>query len=254
MTLPKAPQASLRFRWELNWKVCLFSVVFLPVFCTLGFWQLSRAEQKHTLAQTLEAEQAKPPIPFTLYQRDAELQGISYRPVELTGAFAPDQYWLLENKTHQGRIGYEVIMPFLTLSGQWVVINRGWIPSTGYRDLLPSVDTPIGEQTLWGWMVNPSQNRFLAGATVAKTGWPKLMLEPDFEIFEQGLGQSVWPQLLQIAPESPGAFTTHWQPITMPAEKHRGYAVQWFSMAFFLLVLTLVANSNIVQWIQHRND
>jgi cytochrome oxidase assembly protein ShyY1 len=35
--------------------------------------------------------------------------------------------------------------------------------------------------------------------------------------------------------------------------KHTGYAVQWFVMALVLLLMTLIANSNLAEWLKQRS-
>ena len=251
MSLPKQP-SRIPFAWELNWKVCVFSALLLPLLCGLGLWQLERAEEKLTLQQSLELEQAKPAIAFEQYQNTADVNAFSYREVTVMGHFLVNTYWLMENKVHQGQIGFEVLMPFMTDTGQMVMVNRGWVPGLGYRDRLPEITTPENTQTLSGRLVRPTQNTLLADAKVAQSGWPKLILESNFAHFEQALGHSLWPQILQLEPFSPGAFITQWQPINMTAAKHQAYAVQWFGLAIALAVLTLIANSNLLQWLKQN--
>ena len=38
--------------------------------------------------------------------------------------------------------------------------------------------------------------------------------------------------------------------VAVQPEKHTAYAVQWFVMAAVLLVMTLIANSNVGSWIK----
>ena len=253
MNLPRTSNRVL-FRWHFNWKICLFSALMLPVLISLGFWQLQRAEHKRTLAQTIEREQARPAVDFSTYHQQAELSGFSYRAVSVTGSFDEKRYWLLENKIHNGRPGFEVVMVFMPRSGPALLVNRGWVASSGYRDRLPDIDTPSGEQTLIGWMTTPSQNPLIDETGRKHSQWPRLTLEADPARFGAELGLPVWPQWLKLRAESAAALTIDWQPLNMTATRHIGYAVQWFSMAATLVLLTLIVSSNLIQWVRQRNE
>ena len=47
-----------------------------------------------------------------------------------------------------------------------------------------------------------------------------------------------------------GPCQTGWTTVAVQPQKHTGYAVQWFAMALTLLIMTIVANSNIVSWLK----
>jgi len=36
--------------------------------------------------------------------------------------------------------------------------------------------------------------------------------------------------------------------------KHTGYAVQWFAMALVLLIMAVIANSNLADWLKQRRN
>jgi cytochrome oxidase assembly protein ShyY1 len=55
---------------------------------------------------------------------------------------------------------------------------------------------------------------------------------------------------LRLDQDSIGALKTGWTTVAVKPEKHVGYAVQWFAMAITLLIMTIIANSNVVSWLK----
>lgn len=249
------PPESRRFLWEVNWKICAFSLLFLPVLLTLGFWQLDRAEEKRTIQQTLSDQQARPPLRWDEYLRlrDADPVALQYRRIALTGRLDHRRYWLLENQIVNGQVGYAVIMPLHLETGEAVLINRGWVPGTGSRREPPEVQTPDGTVTLSGWLREPSDNRLLRGGVADMSdNWPKLILMADIDLMSQEYHRPLQPTLLQLEPDSAAALVVQWRPLNMPPSRHVGYAVQWFAMALVLVILTLFANSNLASVIRAK--
>ena len=60
-------------------------------------------------------------------------------------------------------------------------------------------------------------------------------------------GELLAPFVVRLAADQPGALRVDWQVINMQPEKHIAYAVQWFGMALALVIMSLIANSNIAE-------
>lgn len=239
------------FSWALNWKICLFSLLLLPLLIGLGFWQLQRAEQKATLQELLIQQQDLPPLAWVAGASvPTDASEYLYRRVTMQGQFNQRQIWLLENRIRHGRVGYEVLTPFYLANGGAVLVNRGWIAGTGYRDQLPQVP-PAQTQSISGNLVTPSKNSLLQQELVADA-WPQTVLQIDLEQMQALLATPLLPWVLQVDPEHASALDAQWSNINMPASKHLGYAWQWFAMAVALVILTLFANSNLGQVLSQR--
>lgn len=157
----------------------------------------------------------------------------------------------MDNRQRGGRPGFEVVQPFVVSSGLEVLVNRGWVPAPQQREQLPDIDLLEGEQTIFASVVMPSYHPMLSAKSKA-SGWPKIITQILPEEM-QTQSKMVPDYYLNIDPASPGAFRTEWQAINMKASKHTAYAVQWFAMAFALLILTVVANSNLADvWRQRK--
>ena len=265
MNSPGQIPSTPKFQVKLNWKLVLFSLLLLPLLTGLGFWQLQRAAEKTTIQESWRRQQALAPVPFAEV-KDSPQE--NFRRVAMQGQFDPEHYWLLENRVLDGNLGYEVLMPFhvensLGADAGLILVNRGWLPAGAYRTQLPKVNTPVGVIRISGSLAKPSDNRFIneQANPTSTQGWPRKILEVDPKALSMQLqpiqmdGQNfLYERVLRIDAENAAAFKAHWQPINMAASKHRGYAVQWFSMAFVLVILTFFANSNLADVLFRRKS
>jgi surfeit locus 1 family protein len=215
----------------------------LPILLRLGFWQLTRAEEKRQLLAVYQYQRELPAIPLT--ELDAKTNN-TYRTIRIEGVYERDTYWLLDNRSRNGKVGYEVIMPLLSTKGR-ILINRGWIEAPLLRTELPQIDTPIGNVEIEGYLYPLSLNALINNsASDLARAWPKRVLQLDQATVEKALAVDVYPLWLRITDTSPGALVTQWSVINTQPEKHVGYAVQWFALAFALVML--------YGWLVFRDD
>ena len=122
----------MRIAWRFNpslWPT-LVVLLILPLFASLGFWQLDRAEQKRTLHHEFQARQEAEAIDLNSKQMLFEIYDeLNWRNVFTEGAFPRDINILLDNQVENGVAGYYVYTPFkLKEQEVWVLVNRGWLP------------------------------------------------------------------------------------------------------------------------------
>lgn len=228
------------FKLEFNWKISLFTVLLLPVMVGLGFWQLQRADEKNTIQQSLEQQQALPPI--DLAQADTA-EVTAFRRVNFFGRPDSRHMWLVENQVYQGKIGFHLVFPVAMEDGRHVLVNAGWLAGGGQRGDIPPLPELPDSAVFSGQLRTVSENRFLRGELV-DAGWPKRILQVDIPAMENSLGKPLLPWVVQLDAASPMAQTVYWPALNMSSDKHIAYAVQWFLMAFVLAILWLYANSN----------
>lgn len=222
--------------WQFDWRLLVFSGVFLPVLVGLGIWQLNRAAEKEVLLQQWQQE-----AEHQAWQ-DMVVQDLtSGRPVTLTGLYG-SRSWLLDNRTRSGVPGYEVLTEFRPLEGPPVVINRGWVPAPRTRDQLPEVDTPEGVFTLEGRISDYPVPPVLVDQPEADGRWPRRVQSLSGQTARQAIPE-LPDRIVRLSGErQPGAYRADWEPDLMGPQTHYGYATQWFALAVALTILTVVAS------------
>ena len=226
--------------YRFDWKLSLMLLLLLPLCLRLGIWQLDREEEKLALQQTWEARQRELPAPL---QQLAGVDDLQYRQVTFTGRFDNEHVFLLDNRIHEGRVGFEVVQAVVTADGFQVFVNRGWIAAGVDRRQLPQPPAVDGEVQLRGAVYVPVGEPLLLGDIAPGPEWPKLLQTLDIAELAQLSGlpadAGLFPYSVRLAETSPGVLERNWSVISTTPEKHRGYAVQWFAMATAVLLLYL---------------
>ncbi len=97
----------------------------LAVFVSLGVWQLQRLDWKQGILAEIEAQIGADPVPLP-DRPDADAD--KYRPVRISGAFAPGELLVLVSSRDQGA-GFRAISPFVTDDGRRILVDRGFLRS-----------------------------------------------------------------------------------------------------------------------------
>ena len=245
------PHSGVGFQFDPEWRITLFTVVMIPLMIGMGFWQLQRAEEKAALADSFAARQVQPPAPLSgLWDKPAG--SLAYIPVQLTGTFLPDEYFLLDNRINRGRFGYEVLgILRLDEVGAVVLVNRGWIAADSSRRELPVVPPVPGRVTLSGHVYVAPGAPYLLAEQQLEAVWPIRLQAVEMDkiqpLITDQTGGRLFPYPVRIDAHRPGALLVDWTVVNVSPQKHQGYAVQWFAMAAALCILYLLRCSNVWQ-------
>lgn len=226
-------------QFRFDWKLSLLTALLLPLLLSLGFWQLRREQEKLQLQEQYAAREGEAPVALGALDPNSDLQ---YRRVTFRGEYDNAHTFLLDNRIHQGQVGFEAITPVTTTSGDLVFVNRGWLPQGATRADLPALEEIDGTVDLRGTVYVPVGTQLVLGASEASDTWPRIVQTLDLPVMAAAAGYAdrpLFPYTVRLDAATPGVLVRDWPVISTSPEKHRAYAVQWFAMATMLIALYL---------------
>ena len=240
-----------KFQITFDWRSTVLALLFMPLTLTLGFWQLDRAEEKRQLQGLFEQRQSGPVLPIEALIDNEDLQ---YQPVRLQGEYINEKKLFLDNRIHHGRFGYEIITPFkLAASDRLVMVNRGWLAGDRSRRSLPEIEAVTGLVELSGEVYVPKGEMLLL-APPQDSGWPRVLQSIKIDTLKGDFDLPLFPYTVRINSTSPGSYQPNWVVVNLQPQKHTGYAVQWFAMSGALLLILLLANTNLWALLKGRRQ
>jgi cytochrome oxidase assembly protein ShyY1 len=218
-----------------TWPMTLATLVLLGAFVSLGRWQWHRGEAK----QAVWAEYARDVAPVPLGNRNPD-ELARFSRVSLQGRYLPGHQFLLDNISHAGQPGYQVLTPFTTDAGRSLLVNRGWVPFSGYRERLPDVGFDAKpHDTISGRLEDLPAPGLASGRAppAASDAWPRVTSFPTRDELGSSLDLRIGQRILLLDPQMPSGYVREWQPPGLDPARHFSYAIQWWGFAVVLLVL-----------------
>jgi cytochrome oxidase assembly protein ShyY1 len=229
-------------RLVANGWLALLTAAACVLFVVLGFWQWHRGEYRARLWEQFSQDSAAEP-------QDVTGQALSQPPrftrLRVNGQLDPQHQFLLDNMTRNGRSGYEVLTPLLLADGSTLLVNRGWLPFSGYRDRLPDVGfDAAAAQTLTGRIEQLPTPGLSAGRAPPPTsgGWPRVTSYPTTAELGAALGRDVGPRMLLLDAGSGPGYLREWQAPGISPDRNFSYAIQWWAFAAIALALFFFLN------------
>ncbi|MEE9411873.1 MAG: SURF1 family protein [Methylococcales bacterium] len=246
--MPNQKASELRLQFKFKWKVVLSVLFLFTVFMRLGFWQLDRAEQKYQFQRDRNAKHLANPVPVESLALDNQ-QILKHMKVRLDGSYDNQKSILVSNQLFQNRPGYEVITAFkLRVSGQIVLVSRGWVSVNYDNKQLPTIEPVTGTQQLVGEIYLPLSNSFFLPQTIdTPANWPLQVHHFDVSNISHLFDRTVLPFVVRLDETSIGVLKRHWQKKRLKPVNSTSYAIQWFGMALILVVISLIKSSNILE-------
>ena len=245
---------------------CVAGAATVLLTASLGQWQLRRADEKQQAQALLTARQQLPAWQAADWPCDGRAADALpvQRTAQLTGTWLTERTVWLDNRTQQGRTGFEVVTPLRlhapgsVCDGRLLLVQRGWVPRHAHdRQHVPDLHTTTGLVTVPGRVVatvsrvyqlgaEPSPVAASASAVTAHNPPALIRQNVDAAFWQAWLGQSPLPgALLQVQaepespPTAPAVLSRQWAAPDLGRDKHLAYAAQWFALSAVAGGLTL---------------
>jgi surfeit locus 1 family protein len=212
----------------------LLTALLCVLFVYLGRWQWHRGNAREEAwdrfsrgADRVVPLGSQPLGAVPLFQR-----------VSLQGRFDEAHQFLLDNRSYEGRAGYEVLTPLLRSGGDVALVDRGWVPFSGLRSRLPGVAIASHDEITVTGRVAELPSAGLASGRAAPSGqWPKVTSFPTMSELSHSLGTPLEHQIVLLDSQDPDGYVRDWHPPGLEPARHWSDAVQWWCFAGLAAVL-----------------
>lgn len=220
----------MRMRFRFRWIPFIAALCAAALGVALGQWQTRRALEKENIEARLEQRAAQAPVVLTSDIQDPD--AIEYRKVRADGEFMQDWNLYLDNRPHDGVAGFHLLTPFrIGGSDTWVLVARGWLPRDPVeRTRLPRIDTPTGTVRLQG-VARRHAGRVLELGQAAALKPGAIVQNVSIREVGQAAGIRLLPFIVEQTAGAGDTLVRDWPRPSSGADKHRGYAFQWYALA-----------------------
>jgi surfeit locus 1 family protein len=218
----------------------IFIISLFLIFILLGSWQVKRLVWKKDIINKLEKYLEAEPLEFENFPND--FKEILYKKVKVEGRFHHDKEIHLYSggKLAHGSDGYLIFTPLETTEGEFILINRGWVPQVKKDPLKRAETLTIGTTMIEGVIIDirkPHWQTFKNN--IEKNVWLWL----DIDTINDTADIALLPYyIMQQGNNKTLPIITKFTP-SIIRNDHLQYALTWFSLAIlsiaFLIILRL---------------
>jgi surfeit locus 1 family protein len=232
------------------------TAVMLLVLLGLGSWQVKRLFWKQALLAQIALAETAEPVP--LAQIEAQGTGTGtlspFMKISATGTFLPDETALygaevrdVASGANMGgpAMGAQLIEPMREVSGELILVDRGWVPLSRATPLdQPTGEVPGGVVTVSGY-VRPGDTQHWFSAADDPSARRFFTLDP--RAIGAAIGQPNIRNFVLVAlaaGSGTGGIVQHWpdpaRHLPRPPNNHLSYAITWYGLAVALLAIFLI--------------
>ena len=214
-------------------RITVFFIFFAGLFFLLGLWQIERGKAKTIIIDQFDSNLKK--VPEYLNKESKK-----WDRVYIDGKWNSSKQILIDNIIYNGVAGYKVITPLkITNSDDMILIDRGWIKRSKFREDIPNISIPENNVRVSGILESPELGLVLSDDLVTKE-WPKISQTKNPTVLLKEYVENTYDLILLADPLLENSLEyIKITPTNMMPSKHYGYSAQWFLM-FFVLCLMYV--------------
>ena len=220
----------------LRWLGLLLFVALLgALFVRLGEWQLHRLEERRETNARITAFRNAPVKPYTEVFGGPIGDDPQWQRVQVTGRYDASHQLQAMLRNQGGQAGSEVLTPMHTTEGDWILVDRGFLPrQRGANEVAVLPEPPAGQVTVTGY-VKRSEYDDKPNAMVPEQDTVRLI---NTEVLSQHLPYTLldgYVGLTRSSPPQAGGI----QPIKPPElteGPHLSYALQWFTFTVIAVI------------------
>lgn len=233
---------ALKPKWIFGHVIVLVLVVG---FVNAGFWQIRRLHQRQAYNAEVAANMTAPIAPLadvlppgsTFADVPAQLD----RRVTVTGTYLVDQEVVITGQASPGSVpGVWLVCPLQTDAGQLVLVNRGWVPSTGQIVSAPVAARPPTGRVRVNGLVSETQTPNPGASPERDQAHLTSFLRIDVARMQRQFSQHLVPGFIQLTAQAPpDTGSIRPQPLDPPVltdGPHLNYALQWFGFTLVALI------------------
>ncbi|WP_194720588.1 SURF1 family protein [Noviherbaspirillum malthae] len=226
---------TFRFRWI----PFLAAVTVAVIGFMLGNWQTRRAHEKEAIEAKLQERSHSAVLALDGAPKNAG--EMEYRRVSAKGSFVGNWTIYLENRPYQGSPGFYVLSPLkIDGSDMHILVVRGWVKRDATdRAKLPPIATPTGLVEIIGTArANTGHVLQLGTAEPLKPG--AIVQNAEIADIGRAAGIALQPFVVEQTSDAADGLVRDWPRPSSGADKHRGYAFQWYALAATALLFFVV--------------
>ncbi len=244
------PQVERPRRRIARWALQLGAALLFVAFIALGTWQVQRLAWKQDLIARVEKRLSAPPVPAPSADRwdDITKADDEYRRVVVHGAFDHSREVLVGASTVLGT-GYWVLTPLRSRDGNYVLVNRGFVPPEYKTRVSRTATEAQGEVEVTGLLRLTEPGGSLLRKNDPATGrWYSRDVEAIGRA--QKLEGPLAPYFIDEADTRPTPTTETWPrgglTVVQFPNSHLSYALTWYAMA------AMTAGISVYLWRERR--
>ena len=214
-------------------KITIFFIFFAITFFLLGLWQVERGHDKSKIIAEFNNNIKKSPASFS----EASSK---WDRVLIKGLWKGSKQILVDNVINSGVAGYKVLTPLqINESEVFILVDRGWVSQGTSRNILPNIDIKDEYVEVNGILEDPELG-FVLSEDLVTDHWPKVSQTKNLDVLRKEFDEQLSSYILVADPTLKSSLAyMKIVPSNMTAEKHYGYAIQWFTMFVALCLMYL---------------